>query len=146
MQLRDAGETRAFGRRIGALAVPGSAIGLTGALGAGKTTLVRGIAEGLGVPARVTSPTFVLVAVHDGGRLTLWHADLYRVDSAADIDLLALDDAREGVLAVEWADRFPDVLPDDHLAIHLEDDGAGRRVEMIATGPIHAPLAEALRG
>ncbi len=146
MQLRNASETRAFGRRIGALAQRGSTIALTGALGAGKTTLVGGIAEGLGVPGRVTSPTFVLLAVHDGGRLTLWHADLYRIDSAAEVDLLALDDARDGVLAVEWADRFPEVIPADHLAIHLEDDGAGRRIAMAATGPIHVPLVEALRG
>jgi len=145
MQLRDASETRAFGRRIGALAPPGATIALTGALGAGKTTLVGGIAEGLGVPGRVTSPTFVLLAVHDGGRLTLWHADLYRVDSAAEVDLLALEDARDGVLAVEWADRFSEVIPADHLSIHLEDAGAGRRVDVAATGPIHAALAEALR-
>jgi tRNA threonylcarbamoyladenosine biosynthesis protein TsaE len=146
MRLRDASETRAFGRRIGMHAARGSAIALTGALGAGKTTLVGGIAEGLGVPGRVTSPTFVLLAVHEGGRLPLWHADLYRIDSPAELDLLALEDAREGVLAVEWAERFPEALPADHLAIRIEDDGVGRRVAVAATGPFHVPLAEALGG
>jgi tRNA threonylcarbamoyladenosine biosynthesis protein TsaE len=142
MRLRDAGETMALGRRIGLAATAGTTLALTGGLGAGKTTFVRGLAEGLSVPTRIASPTFVLVAVHEGGRLVLWHADLYRLEGAAELDQLALEDASDGVLAVEWADRFPQVLPADHLEIRLDDDGRGGRVATFeATGPVHRALA-----
>jgi tRNA threonylcarbamoyladenosine biosynthesis protein TsaE len=124
---------------------PGDAIGLVGDLGAGKTCFVQGLARGLGVPdsVRVTSPTFTLINEHRGGRLPLFHVDLYRIDRAAELEHIGLDDlfAAPAVVAVEWCDRFP-VLPADHLRIELravaenqralDADGRGARGEALA--------------
>lgn len=146
-------DTHALGLRIGRVASAGTVLALIGDLGAGKTALVRGLAEGLGVPTRVQSPTFVLVHAHDGGRVPLWHADLYRLDAPAQADALGLAElGANGVLAVEWADRFPDagILPDDRLEIVLSplagsDNGDEGRVATVrATGPAHAALASAV--
>lgn len=144
-------DTLTLGRRLGRAAVAETALALIGDLGAGKTALVRGLAEGLGVETRVVSPTFVLVSSHEGGRLPLWHADLYRLSSRADVRELGLRElSREGVLAVEWADRAIEELPADHLRIDLSDDpkrGApegGRVAHLSATGPRHRRLLEAL--
>jgi tRNA threonylcarbamoyladenosine biosynthesis protein TsaE len=137
----DADATRALGRRLGELAVPGTAVALSGELGAGKTVFAKGIGEGLGTPTRITSPTFILVALHEEGRLPLWHADLYRI--GGDAAELGLEEAVEGVLVVEWAERAPDVLPDDHLAIHLAHEPgqpASRRITLTATGERHRAL------
>jgi tRNA threonylcarbamoyladenosine biosynthesis protein TsaE len=101
-------ETTAFGERLGRTLQPGSTLLLVGDLGAGKTALVRGIAKGVGLdPDEVSSPTFVLVNEYRG-RLTLHHADLYRVEGAA-VDDLGLEElsAGGGVLVIEWADRMP---------------------------------------
>jgi tRNA threonylcarbamoyladenosine biosynthesis protein TsaE len=139
-------DTHALGVRLGRAAGPGAVIALTGDLGAGKTALVRGLAEGLEVPSRIHSPTFVLVAAHDGGRLPLWHADLYRLGSEAEAGALGLIElAHDGVLAVEWADRFPDLLPADRLEIALagEED---RTARVHATGPGHQALEAAAAG
>jgi tRNA threonylcarbamoyladenosine biosynthesis protein TsaE len=91
-----------------------------GDLGAGKTLFVQALAQGLDVPpeVRVTSPTFTLINDYPGGRLPLFHADLYRIERAAELAELGFDDLIEGdgVLAIEWSDRF-DVLPEDHLAL-----------------------------
>lgn len=102
-------QTHALGVRLGAVAEAGDVIGLTGALGAGKTVLTQGIAEGLGVePGAVASPTFVLVREHRG-RLPLFHVDLYRVDSPEAIERLGLDEylEGEGVTVIEWAEKWP---------------------------------------
>lgn len=141
----DVEATRALGRRVGALAVPGTVLALDGDLGAGKTVFAKGVGEGLAVPTRVTSPTFVLVALHEDGRLPLWHVDLYRLADGEDLDDLELDEAVEGVLLVEWASRFRDALPADRLDIALEHDGDARIVRLDATGPRHQALVEALR-
>jgi tRNA threonylcarbamoyladenosine biosynthesis protein TsaE len=101
-------ETTAFGERLGRTLQPGSTLLLVGDLGAGKTALVRGIAKGVGLdPDEVSSPTFVLVNEYRG-RLTLHHADLYRIEGAA-VDDLGLEElsASGGVLVIEWADRMP---------------------------------------
>jgi tRNA threonylcarbamoyladenosine biosynthesis protein TsaE len=101
-------ETTAFGERLGRTLEPGSTLLLVGDLGAGKTALVRGIAKGVGLdPDEVSSPTFVLVNEYRG-RLTLHHADLYRIEGAA-VDDLGLEElsASGGVLVIEWADRMP---------------------------------------
>jgi tRNA threonylcarbamoyladenosine biosynthesis protein TsaE len=102
-------ETSAVGREVAATLSAGAVVLLYGDLGAGKTAFVRGLAEGLGVsPAEVSSPTFTLVQEYRGGRLTLFHVDLYRLNDPREIDDLGLDElAVEGVLAIEWADKLP---------------------------------------
>jgi tRNA threonylcarbamoyladenosine biosynthesis protein TsaE len=114
--------TRRAARTLAAHLAPGDSIGLVGDLGAGKTCFVQGLARGLGVPdsVRVTSPTFTLINEHRGGRLPLFHVDLYRIDDARELDHIGLDELfrAPGVVAVEWCDRFP-VLPADHLRIEL---------------------------
>lgn len=139
--LPSAEATHALGRRLGAILPPGACLALSGDLGAGKTALVRGLGEGLAVPSLIQSPTFVLVQIHEGGRLPLWHVDLYRLGDASELDELGLDAmAPQTVLAIEWAERFPELLPDDRLEIRLTDVPGGRRAELRATGPRHAAL------
>ena len=100
-------------RELAAALRPGDVLLLSGNLGAGKTAFVRGLAEGLGIdPADVSSPTFTLVHEYRGGRLTLYHVDLYRLDRAATDDLgLEEMGVADGVLAIEWPDRLSHQLP-----------------------------------
>src|SRR5712672_4080883 len=102
-------ETAALGRELGATLAAGDVVLLYGDLGAGKTAFVKGLAEGLGVSRdEVSSPTFTLVQEYRGGRLTLFHVDLYRLNDPREIDDLGLDEiATEGVLAIEWAEKWP---------------------------------------
>ena len=105
--------TQAVARRVAGTLNAGDVLLLSGDLGAGKTTFVRGLAEGLGIdPELVSSPTFTLVHEYRGGRLTLYHADLYRLDRAATEDLgLEEVGVQDGVLAIEWPDRLSHALP-----------------------------------
>lgn len=122
--------TEAAGRALGALVGPGDALGLVGELGAGKTRFVHGLARGIGLPAelRVTSPTFTILNQLRGGRVPLFHADLYRIERAAELDHIGIDElwGAGGVLAVEWCDRFA-VLPPDHLVVRLSITGEAER-------------------
>jgi tRNA threonylcarbamoyladenosine biosynthesis protein TsaE len=101
-------ETEAFGERLGRAAERGRVIALSGELGAGKTRLVKGIARGLGITARVHSPTFTLVNEYGGGRLRLFHLDLYRLETPGQIRTAGLEDflSPEGVAVIEWAERW----------------------------------------
>ena len=110
-------ETEALGETWGRDAKSGLVIALTGDLGAGKTCLVKGIARGLGISARVHSPTFTLVNVYSGGRLTLFHLDLYRLETPERIRAAGLEEylAPSGVAVIEWADRW-----------FVESDGGAR--------------------
>ena len=101
-------ETAAVGRALAATLSAGGVVLLYGDLGAGKTAFVRGLAEGLGVPPEdVSSPTFTLVQEYRGGRLTLFHVDLYRINDPREIEDLGLDEiAEDGVLAIEWAEKL----------------------------------------
>jgi len=113
-------ETRAFGRHLGTLLRRGDWVALIGTLGAGKTTLVQGIVEGVHPGLRGRSPTYVLVEVYgEGPRIV--HADLYRMAGEAEIETLGLADLAEGdaVVLVEWADRALDRLPEDRLELEL---------------------------
>ena len=102
-------ETAAIGRALAASLSAGDVVLLYGDLGAGKTAFVKGLAEGLGAPQdEVSSPTFTLMQEYRGGRLTLFHVDLYRLDDPREIDDLGLEEiAADGVLAIEWAEKLP---------------------------------------
>jgi tRNA threonylcarbamoyladenosine biosynthesis protein TsaE len=102
-------ETAALGERWGRTATRGLVIALSGDLGAGKTEFVKGLARGLGVTARVHSPTFTLVNEYDGGRFQLFHLDLYRLETPEQIHAAGLEEFLEpdGVAVIEWAERWP---------------------------------------
>lgn len=136
-------ETEAFGRRLGERLFPGATIALVGTLGAGKTHLVRAVAEGLGAnPAAVSSPTFVLIQEYDG-RLPVYHFDAYRLSTVREFAELGANEyfAGNGVCLVEWADKVEPTLPADHLRIAIDVlDEHRRRFHLAATGPRHAEL------
>src|SRR6187551_3202105 len=135
--------TDRLGRTIGSVLEGGESLALSGALGAGKTALVRGIAAGLGAPAdAVTSPTFVLLHEYRG-RLPLAHLDLYRLKSLKEAESIGLDDHLSGptVVAVEWADKAPGILPEDRLEMELRHRTVqSRSIQIRATGPLSAAL------
>jgi tRNA threonylcarbamoyladenosine biosynthesis protein TsaE len=138
--------TRAIGRALGQAAHAGAMLALIGPLGAGKTELAKGVAEGLGVKSVVNSPTFVLMNEHTG-RLRLFHIDAYRLDDPQEADAAGLFDERQavGVAVVEWADRLVDRLPTDRLELTLEPepDGSDRRlIRWRAVGTQHRRLAD----
>ncbi len=140
-----AAQTRAFGERLGRAVFPGAVLALVGDLGAGKTLLAQGVGQGLGVLGPVTSPTFILARLHEGGRLPMLHADLYRLSDEEEAELIGLPDALagDGVSLVEWADRLQQLLPADHLRVELAwIPGAPERrvLTVAATGPLHSVL------
>ena len=133
-------DMRELGRRLAALLRPGDLVILAGPLGAGKTTLVQGIGEGLGVRGPVTSPTFVIARVHPvltGPGPALVHADAYRLGSIGEVDDLDLDtDAARAVTVVEWGSGLAEGLAEDRLEISIEPDPDGdvRTVRIIGHG------------
>jgi tRNA threonylcarbamoyladenosine biosynthesis protein TsaE len=128
-------ETMAVGRRLAGLLWAGDVVLIEGDLGAGKTTFVAGLAEGLGVEDPITSPTFILMRTYPG-LLSLTHADVYRLDTLAEIEDLELTEASaEGVLAVEWGTAIEQWMPASHLVVRLTtEDGEQRRVELVPYG------------
>ena len=138
-------ETRAIGHALGSHAQAGILVALIGPLGAGKTELAKGVADGLGVTSVVNSPTFVLMNEH-AGRLRLFHIDAYRLEDPEEAVAAGLFDERQatGVAVVEWADRLGDRLPAERLELTLvpEPDGSDRRqISWRAVGPAHLRLA-----
>ena len=114
-------ETEQLGERLGAALKPGSVIAYTGDLGAGKTAFTRGLAKGLQVPERVTSPTFNIVNEYEGGRLPLFHFDMYRLGGSDELFDIGWEDylARNGVCAVEWSENVEDALEDGTIRIDI---------------------------
>jgi tRNA threonylcarbamoyladenosine biosynthesis protein TsaE len=129
-------ETIAYGRALVDLLEPPKLVLLRGDLGAGKTTLVKGIAAAFEAAAEedVTSPTFTLVHEYRGPRANLFHIDLYRVDTPRELETLGLDDLRSenSILLIEWGEKFPRLVRDCDVAISLERDGEnGRRIKVV---------------
>jgi tRNA threonylcarbamoyladenosine biosynthesis protein TsaE len=124
-------ETRAVGKAIAEVLGSGDVISLTGDLGAGKTTLVQGMAKGLGVTQPVLSPTFMLVREYQG-IAPVYHMDVYRLDRVQDVLDLGFDEIidRGGVVFIEWGDAIEALLPPDHLTVELtmSDQSDGRRL------------------
>lgn len=129
-------DTRAIGAALAGVLAPGDVVVLAGALGTGKTALAQGIAEGLGVEERVTSPSFMIVRVYEG-RLRLHHVDIYRLDHLQELHDLGFDEIvdSKGVTVVEWGDRVVPMLPPDRLDVSLERVSAEvREVEVTWSG------------
>ena len=126
-------ETAAAGRDLAPTLSAGDVLLLYGDLGAGKTAFVRGLAEGLGVSRdEVSSPTFTLIQEYRGGRLTLFHVDLYRIEDPREFDELGLDQiAEQGVLAIEWAERLPEA-PQGSVCVSIEHAGETERRVVIS--------------
>lgn len=115
-------ETAALAERLGAAAEAGTALCLVGDLGAGKTLFTQGFAKGLGVTSEVTSPTFALMNQYMG-RLPVTHFDLYRLEREEELDEIGFYEFSEderGVVLIEWADKFPDALPEPHIRLEIE--------------------------
>ena len=110
--------------------VPGDFVALWGDLGAGKTAFVRGLARGLGIPDRVTSPTFTIVNEYEGGRLPLFHFDMYRLGSADELYDIGWEDylARGGVCAVEWSENVEGAFYGDEIKVIFEKTGENSRL------------------
>lgn len=126
--LADAEATEAFGRSLAPLIRPGDVVALFGTLGAGKTTLARGLLSGLGHDGDVASPTFPIVQAYDPPdvRLPVWHVDLYRIEDPSELEELGLDDALiDGALLIEWPERLPG-LWSQTLRLMLAAEGEGR--------------------
>ena len=148
VQAPTAEQMQTLGARLGRAMQVGDVVGLSGPLGSGKTTFAQGIAVGLEVPAErhVASPTFALVNQHPG-RVPFIHADFYRVKNDAELGELGLEEAYDtAAAALEWAERFPQVLPADHLHITFVTDADGVRwLHLDATGNRGRALADALQ-
>nr|WP_317323299.1 tRNA (adenosine(37)-N6)-threonylcarbamoyltransferase complex ATPase subunit type 1 TsaE [uncultured Flavonifractor sp.] len=131
-------ETEAAGAALAAELKPGSVIAFTGDLGAGKTAFTRGLARGLGVEERVTSPTFTIVNEYEGGRLPLFHFDMYRLGSSDELFDIGWEDylARGGVCAVEWSETIADALEEDAIRVDIRrGEHDDQRIITITGGP-----------
>ena len=130
-------DTRRVGAKLAAGLCDGDVVLLDGDLGAGKTQFAQGVAEGLGVTEPITSPTFNIMFEYTSGRLPLYHFDLYRLDDASqleDVDFYGvIDSSTPGVALVEWAQMFPDEMPDDAIRVRISrdpSDDAARAIEI----------------
>lgn len=114
-------ETEALGQRLAERLQSGDVIAYTGDLGAGKTAFTRGLARGLGITERITSPTFTIVNEYQGGRLPLFHFDMYRLGSSDELYEIGWEDylARGGVCAVEWSEIVADALEEDCIRVDI---------------------------
>jgi tRNA threonylcarbamoyladenosine biosynthesis protein TsaE len=114
-------ETILLGERIGKTLKPDDIVALSGCLGAGKTTLIQGIAKGLGIKNWVTSPTFTLINEFEG-KLNLYHIDLYRIDNIDDAEDLAIEEyfTKGGVTVIEWAEKIRSILPEKTIKIGIK--------------------------
>lgn len=131
-------ETEALGADLAAKLSPGDVVAFTGDLGAGKTAFTRGLARGLGIQERVTSPTFTIVNEYEGGRLPLFHFDMYRLSSSDELFDIGWEDylARGGVCAVEWSEIIDDALESGVIRVDIRrGEHDSQRIITITGGP-----------
>ena len=130
-------ETEALGASLAQELEPGAVLAFTGDLGAGKTAFVRGLARGLGCPGRVTSPTFTIVNEYEGGRLPLFHFDMYRLSSADELFDIGWEDflRRGGVCAVEWSETVRDALEPDTIYVDIRRGAEDNQRILTLHGP-----------
>ncbi|TAK34691.1 MAG: tRNA (adenosine(37)-N6)-threonylcarbamoyltransferase complex ATPase subunit type 1 TsaE [Chloroflexota bacterium] len=143
---RSAKQTEEIGRLLGGLAEPGDLYLLVGELGAGKTTLARGIARGLGIEGYLTSPTFTLVNEYEG-RLPFYHIDLYRLEGLGEVMDLGFEEylSGRGVTAIEWPEKAEGLLPESYLLISLDAPSVNRRrIDFRAEGARYEELMDQL--
>jgi tRNA threonylcarbamoyladenosine biosynthesis protein TsaE len=146
LHVNSAAEMKMVATRLGQSVAIGDVIALVGPLGAGKTTFVQGLAEGMGVSAdrHVASPTFALVNEHPG-RIPLVHVDFYRIKDPSELPELGIEEAYDqAATAIEWADRFPDWLPTDALQVVIHPEADGRTLEASSRGPRSHRMLSAL--
>jgi len=117
-------DTFQIGMRLGQLAKAGEVYTLTGDLGVGKTVFTQGFAKGLGIEEPVNSPTFTILQIYEGGRLPLYHFDVYRIGSVEEMDETGFEEymTGEGVSLIEWADLIREILPGERTRIRIEKD------------------------
>ena len=129
-------ETERLGQRLAAVLRQGAVIAYTGDLGAGKTAFTRGLARGLGVSQPVTSPTFTIVNEYEGGRLPLFHFDMYRLGSSDELFDIGWEDylARNGVCAVEWSENVDDAMEDGCIRVDIRRGGNDSQRHISITG------------
>lgn len=142
-------DTEHLGELIAPHLVDGDVLILTGGLGAGKTCFTRGVSRGLGDAHPVTSPTFALMAVHDGGRIPLFHFDLYRLEHAYELEDTGIYDVLgyEGACVLEWGEQFQDDLTDEYLGVRFaRGEGDARSISFEAHGGRAEELARQIDG
>ena len=137
-------DTIAIGERIGSAAKPGQLYAIYGGLGAGKTQLVKGMARGIGVPdwEYVVSPTFTLMNVYQGREQELRHFDLYRLNRPEELEDIGFGEyaGGEGITLIEWAELFPDALPEEYLQLTLSIVPEGRKITLAPRGKRYEEL------
>ena len=142
IELPDLQDTLALGHALGVVAGPGTIVGLSGDLGAGKTSFAQGVGTGLTIDQPIVSPTFVLMSEYPQGRLPLLHCDVYRLHpgECESIGLEETVDDWSGLVLVEWAEKVSEIFPADHLWVELKHLDGGRRATVRATGPAHEQI------
>ena len=117
-------DTFHFGETMGTEASPGTVIALRGNLGVGKTVFTKGFAVGLGITEIVNSPTFTILQIHEGGRLPLYHFDVYRIGDVSEMDEIGFEDYvyGDGVSLIEWAELIQEILPETRISVEIEKD------------------------
>lgn len=124
LESQSAADTFAYGKTLGEKAAPGEIYTLIGDLGVGKTVFTQGLAAGLGITEPVNSPTFTILQSYEGGRLSLYHFDVYRIGDASEMEEIGYEDCfyGDGVCLIEWADQIAEILPENCIRITIEKD------------------------
>lgn len=142
-----AADTEHLGELVAPALTDGDILVLTGGLGVGKTHFTKGVSRGLGDEHPVTSPTFALMAVHDGGRIPLFHFDLYRLEHAYELEDTGIFDVLgyEGACLLEWGEQFQDELCDEHLSVVISRDADDENKRTVVLKPYGARAEELAR-